>query len=312
MSTTLADYTDDDPLAAPRNELAARLSRLAPTDGNHDTAIEQLHVSRATDTTQCKPTVYEPAIFVVAQGRKQALLDGEPYFYDPLHYLVVSVTLPVGGQIIEASAEKPFLGLRLSVDPRDVSALMLETDTRAVAANASIDRGLYSARSTAPLLDAVLRLLRLLDAPQDTAVLAPLAIREIYYRVLVGELGDRLRELATADSRADRVSRAIRILRTRYTESLRIDELAEAACMSASALHHHFKAVTAMSPLQFQKHLRLHEARRLMLALGLEANAAAHRVGYESASQFSREYKRLFGAPPKQEIDRLREAEIAA
>lgn len=311
MSTAFAAATEDSLLAAPRTELAARIARLTPNDGMHATELAPLQLLRASSTTQCTPAVYDPAICVVAQGRKHVMLDGERYVYDALHYLVVSVTLPVVGQVIEASPEKPYLCLRLLVNPQEIGALMLETDTRATS-NAGIDRGLYSARSTAPLLDAVLRLMRLLDTPQDAPVLAPLAIREIYYRVLIGELGHRLRELATADSRADRIHRAIRVLRTRYSEALRIDELADAACMSASALHHHFKAVTAMSPLQYQKQLRLHEARRLMLSLGLEANAAAHRVGYESASQFSREYKRLFGAPPKQEIDRLREAEIAA
>ncbi|WP_051278127.1 AraC family transcriptional regulator [Solimonas flava] len=311
MTTVFADADEADPLAAARTELADRIARLTLSDGMHDTAIAPLQLLRASSTTQCTPSIYDPAICVVAQGRKHALLDGERFVYDPLHYLVVSVTLPVVGQIIEASPDKPYLCLRLSVDPRDIGALMLETDPRA-AAGAGIDRGLYSARTTAPLLDTVLRLMRLLDTPQDAPVLAPLAIREIYYRVLVGELGHRLRELATADSRADRIHRAIRVLRTRFQETLRVDELADAACMSASALHHHFKAVTAMSPLQYQKHLRLHEARRLMLSLGLEANAAAHRVGYESASQFSREYKRLFGAPPKQEIDRLRGNALAA
>ncbi|WP_020648510.1 AraC family transcriptional regulator [Solimonas variicoloris] len=309
-----AAFADAAPLStldARRLELAERIARFAPGDGTHVTVIEQLQLLRASAATQCLPTVYEPAICVVAQGRKQAMLDGERYTYDPLNYLVVSVTLPVVGQIIEATPERPYLCLRLGVDPRDIGALMLETDPRA-AAGAGIDRGLYAARTTEPLLDAVLRLVRLLDAPQDAGVLAPLALREIYYRVLVGELGHRLRELATADSRTGRVARAIRVLRQRYCEALRIEELAEAAHMSSSALHHHFKAVTAMSPLQYQKHLRLHEARRLMLSLGLEANAAAHRVGYESASQFSREYKRLFGAPPKEEVERLRRSEAAA
>lgn len=299
------------PLDSLRIELAERIARFAASDGMHATAIAPLQLLRASAPTHCLPTVYEPAICVVAQGRKQALLDGERYLYDPLHYLVVSVTLPVSGQIIEATPERPYLCLRLDVDPREIGALMIETDPRA-AAGAGIDRGLYSARTTEPLLDAVLRLMRLLESPQDAPVLAPLALREIYYRVLVGELGHRLRELATADSRADRVARAIHVLKQRYAETLRTEDLAEAAHMSTSALHHHFKAVTAMSPLQYQKQLRLHEARRLMLALGLEANAAAHRVGYESPSQFSREYKRLFGAPPRQEIEQLRRSGAAA
>jgi AraC-like DNA-binding protein len=170
----------------------------------------------------------------------------------------------------------------------------------------STDRGLYVARTSPQLLDAVLRLTRLLEQPRDASILAPLVLREIHYRVLTGEVGHRLRELCIVDSQVNRVARAIELLRKRFTESLRIEDLAAAAHMSESSLHHRFKAVTAMSPMQFQKQLRLHEARRLMLTEGLEAAAAAHRVGYESPSQFSREYRRLFGAPPRREIETVR------
>ena len=159
------------------------------------------------------------------------------------------------------------------------------------------------------LLDAVVRLMRLLDSPRDAAVLAPLVMREIHYRVLTGELGRAAaRAVRWRTAACSAVARAIDLLRTRYAEALSIEELADVAHMSASSLHHRFKEVTAMSPVQFQKHLRLHEARRLMLVEGLEAAAAAHRVGYESPSQFSREYRRLFGAPPKREIEALRAA----
>jgi AraC-like DNA-binding protein len=299
------------PLLARQTELAARITALATVDGTHATAIPQLQLSRASGPSPCMAVVYEPAIAIVAQGRKQALLNGERYVYDALHYLVVSVSLPVMGQIIEATPERPYLSLRINVDPREISALILDTDPQP-APGSGVDRGLFLARSSESLLDATLRLMRLLDSPQDVPVLAPLALREILYRVLIGELGHRLRELATSDSRTGRIAQVIRLLRERYREPLRIDQLADAAHMSASALHHHFKAVTAISPLQYQKQLRLHEARRLMLALGIEASDAAHRVGYESPSQFSREYKRLFGAPPRQEIDALRAAQSAA
>jgi AraC-like DNA-binding protein len=169
-------------------------------------------------------------------------------------------------------------------------------------------RPLFIARTSAPLLDAVLRLARLLDAPEEAAVLAPLALREIHFRVLGGDLGERLRRSCEVDGPAQRIARAIELVRARYADALRIDELADAAHMSASALHQRFKAVTALSPLQFQKQLRLQEARRLMLDEGVEAAAAAHRVGYESPSQFSREYRRLFGAPPRREIASARVA----
>jgi AraC-like DNA-binding protein len=189
--------------------------------------------------------------------------------------------------------------VRLNVDMRELASLLLDSSP---AAPPGLSRGLQLARSTPELLDAVARLLRLLRAPADAPVLAPLAIREIFYRVLTGELGPRLRALAVADSQAQRIARAIDLLKRRFAEPLRIDEVADAAHMSASSLHLHFKQVTSMSPLQFQKRLRLHRARQLMLADGLDASTAAHRVGYESPSQFSREYRRLFGAPPRAEI----------
>jgi transcriptional regulator GlxA family with amidase domain len=166
---------------------------------------------------------------------------------------------------------------------------------------------LFVARLDEPLLDAVLRMVRLLDAPDDIAVLAPVVLREIYYRMLRGELGHRLVDLSQGGGGNHRIVRAIEWLKQRYAAPLRIEDLAEAVHMSPSALHHRFKAVTAMSPLQYQKHLRLHEARRLMFANGVECATAGHLVGYESASQFSREYRRLFGAPPRAEIARLRE-----
>ena len=179
-------------------------------------------------------------------------------------------------------------------------ALVLESaGARPAAAPVS---GLQVARTSPELLDAALRLLRLLKTPQDAAVLAPLIQREIFYRVLTGELGARLRELSVTDSHAQRIARAIDLLKHRFTESLRVEDVAQAAAMSPSTFHQHFKQLTAMSPLQYQKQLRLHHARQLMLGQGLDAAVAGHRVGYESPSQFSREYRRLFGAPPRAEV----------
>jgi transcriptional regulator GlxA family with amidase domain len=235
------------------------------------------------------------------------LLNDEVFYYDALNYLVVSVTLPMMGQVVEASVDRPFLGLRLDLDLDAIARLLLELGDRGAAPIAA-DRGLFVARMDEALLDAVLRMVKLLDTPEDIAVLAPAVQREIYYRVLRGELGQRLVDLAESDGGNHRIVRAIEWLKQRYTAPLRIEELAEAMHMSPSALHHRFKAVTAMSPLQYQKHLRLHEARRMMFADGIECATAGHRVGYESPSQFSREYRRLFGAPPRVEIARLREA----
>ena len=305
----LAMLPDEVSTHARRAELIDLVSRFAPDDGVHPTAIAPLQLIRASAPAQSLPTVYEPGLCVVVQGRKQAMLAGEVFRYDPLHCLLISVTLPVLGQIVEASAAEPYLCVRLNLDPREVGALMLEAGAPALpAVAAAAARGLSVSRITAPLLDAVTRLLRLLQTPGDVAVLAPLAVREIQYRVLQGDLGPRLRELAVADSHSQRIARAIDLLKRRFAEPVRIDEVADAVHMSASSLHHHFKLVTALSPLQFQKHLRLHQARRLMLSEGLDATSAGHRVGYESPSQFSREYRRLFGAPPRAEIDQMRSA----
>jgi AraC-like DNA-binding protein len=247
----------------------------------------------------------------VVQGRKRALLNDEVFHYDALNYLVVSVTLPAMGQVLEASPERPYLSLRLNLDLEEIARLVLELGDRGPPP-ATADRGLFVARLDEPLLDAVLRMVKLLDAPDDIGVLAPVVQREIYYRMLRGEIGHRLVDLAQDESGNHRIVRAIEWLKQRYAAPLRIEQLAEAVHMSPSALHHRFKAVTTMSPLQYQKQLRLHEARRLMFANGVECATAGHRVGYESASQFSREYRRLFGAPPRAEIARLREAGVSA
>jgi AraC-like DNA-binding protein len=254
----------------------------------------------------CMPTVYQPCLAIVVQGRKRALLNEEVFHYDALNYLVVSVTLPAMGQVLEASPEHPYLSLRLNLDLEAIARLVLEMGDRGPSP-AAADRGLYVARLDEPLLDAVLRMVKLLDTPEDIDVLAPVVQREIYYRILRGELGSRLVDLAQSEGGNHRIVRAIEWLKQHYAAPLRIEELAGAVHLSPSALHHRFKSVTAMSPLQYQKHLRLHEARRLMFADGIECAAAGHRVGYESASQFSREYRRLFGAPPRSEIARLRD-----
>lgn len=291
---------------AAANELADRIARLTSQDGATATAIPSLFLHRASQPKPCVAVVYEPRLCFVAQGSKRATLAGETYHYDPLHYLVVSMTLPMLGEVVEASPEKPFLGLRFDLDLEQIGALVLETDRQALAVRP--DRGLYAARAGGPLLDAVLRLMRLLDHPDDVPVLAPMALREIYYRVLVDDLGHRLREIATAGSRGNRIARAVSLLHRHYLEPLRIDDLAQQLHMSTSSLHHQFKAATAMSPLQYHKQLRLHEARRLMLMEGCDAAVAAQRVGYESPSQFNREYKRAFGAPPRREVVQVRAA----
>jgi AraC-like DNA-binding protein len=309
--STLRSTGERSPIAERQQELAARVARLAQVDGVHQSAFAPLALIRGSVPTVCTPTVYQPCLAFVVQGRKRALLNDEVFHYDALNYLVVSVTLPGVGQVLEASIERPYLCLRLNLDLEQIARLLLELGEHGVAPVAA-DRGLFVARMDEPLLDAVLRMVKLLDAPQDIAVLAPVVQHEIYYRVLRGELGRRLADLAEGDGASHRVVRAIEWLKQRYAAPLRIEELADAVHMSASALHHRFKAVTAMSPLQYQKHLRLHEARRLIFSEGIECATAGHRVGYESPSQFSREYRRLFGAPPRAEVARLRDMGVPA
>jgi AraC-like DNA-binding protein len=295
---------------AHRSWRQAELIRLvlhhAGSNGLHETAIAPLHLLRASAPALPLPAIYEPSLLVAVQGSKQALLAGQSFRYDPLHCLLVTVTMPIVGQIIEASAERPYLCIRLNLHLPDIAALVLDADASPLQAQARLPRGLQVSRITDALLDAVLRLMHLLSTPHDVPVLAPLVLREIHYRVLSGDLGTHLRQLVAAQSHGQRIARAIDLLKRRYAEPLSIDEVADAAHMSPSSLHQHFKSVTALSPLQFQKQLRLHQARRLMLTEGLDAASAGHRVGYESPSQFSREYRRLFGAPPRAEIAGLR------
>ncbi len=295
-------------LEALRQDALAIALRHAPSDGLHDGRVPGLQLIRASMPAQPLPAVYEPGLVLVLQGRKQATLGADVLHYDPLHCLLVSMTLLPVGQITEASVDQPYLCLRLQSSPTDLAALLLEAGPSAAPTDTEEGptRALNLAPVSAPLLDATVRLLRLLDEPQDVPVLAPLLQRELFYRVLTGPLGPRLRALAQSDSQTRRIARAIELLRQRYDQPLRVDELAAVAHMSASTLHLHFKQLTALSPLQYQKHLRLHHARRLMLAEGMDAARAAVEVGYESPSQFSREYRRLFGSPPRADVTRVR------
>jgi AraC-like DNA-binding protein len=307
---SLQKVYDTTPAGGPHQDLSNRVARLAPFDGMHQSALPSLALTRGSEPTTRLPTILQPCLCIVVQGRKRALLNDEVFTYDALNYLVVSVTLPAMGQVLDATPEHPYLSLRLNLDLQEIARLVLEMGDSGPPATAN--RGLFVARLDEPLLDAVLRMVKLLDTPDDIAVLAPVVQREIYYRVLRGELGHRLVDLAHTEGGNHRIVRAIEWLKQRYAEPLSIEELAGAVHMSPSALHHRFKAVTAMSPLQYQKTLRLHEARRLIFADGIECAAAGHRVGYDSASQFSREYRRLFGAPPRAEVARLRVAGVTA
>ena len=243
---------------------------------------------------------------MVAQGAKRVLLGDDTYVYDAHHYLITSVHLPTVVQVIKASREKPYLGLRLKLDQREILQLMVDSNLPAPRAEQS-SRGMATGEVTLPLLNAFLRLIDLLAEHKDIPILAPIIQREIIYRLLVGDQGARLRQIASAGSQSNQIARAIDWLKGNFTGPLRIDDLATQVNMSTSTFHHHFRTLTAMSPLQFQKLLRLNEARRLMLTERLDATTVAFQVGYESPSQFSREYSRLFGAPPLRDITNLRQ-----
>lgn len=260
-------------------------------------------VSGAQVVSEPKHTVNMPSLYVVAQGSKTATLAGENYVYDPTTYMVTSVHLPVIGKITQASPLLPYLSLQLSISP-DVILDIIQMSSPQW--NGKTGRGILVSQSDSPLLDGLLRLVRLLDTPEDIEFLAPLITREILYRVLKGEQGALIRQFAIAGSYAYNISKVIHLINRDYSKPLVIEELANEANMSPSSLHKHFKKVTAISPLQYQKAIRLQTARRLLLSEGLEAAAAGFLVGYESPSQFSREYSRMFGRSPMNDVKHLR------
>ncbi|MEG6509668.1 AraC family transcriptional regulator [Methyloligella sp. 2.7D] len=293
-------------MSGEQTEFAALIDRYAKRDGVNPTPIPRLALVRSEMATMPLHGVFEAALCIIAQGSKRALLGDQVLTYDENKFLVISVDVPAIGQIIEASPEKPYLCVVLHLDRETLASLLLD-EANGTARPQAPAPALAVSTVTPEFTDAVVRLLKLLAAPEDIPVLAPLAEREILFRLLQGEQGARVREIALADSRLQRINRAIQWIREHYAEPFRIDDLAAMSGMSASALHSHFKAVTTMSPLQYQKELRLREARRLMLIGERDAATASFDVGYSSPSQFSREYRRLFGLPPQRDIERLRE-----
>lgn len=283
--------------------LASAAQRHATAEASVCTEIPELQLSQFSAPTELTALVYEPCICIVMQGAKEVLLAGESYRMAIGEFLLVSVDLPVDARVTEASAVAPYLGLKISIDPKIVAELL--ADGSAVASPSPLERGLAVTSAQPKLLEAVTRLVELLETPQDIRPIAPLVLREITHRVLSGPQGLRLRQIALAGAPASRIARAVRWLKDHFTEPLKIDSLAEQVGLSTSTFHLHFKNVTAMTPLQYQKRLRLQEARSLMIGEKLDAAEAAFRVGYESPSQFSREYRRMFGAPPRQDIEAL-------
>ena len=291
---------------ANRDELTERIAQAIRHDGTME-PLKGLHFNRSSSPSEACHSVSIPAFCVIAQGSKEVLLGNDRYQYDPMHYLLATVELPIVSQILEASNEQPYLSLRLDLDPTLVGSVMVEAGHPSSRSRADV-KAIDVSPLDANLLDAVVRLVRLLGSPAEAHVLAPLIKREIIYRLLTGEQGSRLRHIAVLGGYTHHIARAVERLRKDFNQPLRIESIARELGMSVSGFHHHFKSVTAISPLQFQKQLRLQEARRLMLGENLDATSAAYRVGYDDASHFNREYKRLFGAPPMRDVERLREA----
>lgn len=285
--------------------LQLMLAELTST-GVSESAIPGVRLFRSNAPTAATPTIYEPTLCLLLQGSKQLLLGDELLLYTPLQYLLVPVMLPVSGKILKASSAEPYIGLSINLDLAELTDLVIDLGDK-VPRQPVPARGISVGDADPALLSVFQRILQLLQQPEDIAVLLPLLKRELLYRLLLGPVGSHLREFTLLDSQANRISKVIELLRQRYTQPLRIKDLADTAHMSESALFHSFKAVTSMSPMQFQKQLRLNEARRIMLYEGAEAATASYKVGYESPSQFSREYSRLFGAPPKTDVARFRQ-----
>lgn len=290
-------------------QLAAQMARHIPETGMCQTSVPRLSLFRSDQPTDPLPAVYDASLCLIAQGSKRVALGEHNLIYDAAHYLVVSVDLPLVGHVLDASPARPYLCAKVDLDIAALADLVVAQG--GVGAPTGLPAlGVYP--SDTGLIDAACRLVGLLDTPEDIAMLAPLIEREILYRLLAGPHGPMLRHIAAGDSHLRQVSRAIQTIRGSFDRQLRIRDIADAAGMSESSLHAHFKAMTRMTPIEYQKQLRLQEARRLMLAEGASAGSAGFAVGYDSPSQFSREYRRLFGAPPRRDIARMQGAELTA
>jgi AraC-like DNA-binding protein len=285
-------------------EITAMIARHTSQDGFHATAMERVTLVRSSTVTMPMPNVYRPQLCLVAQGRKEVTLGDRVFRYTSGRYGIVTYDLPAIGHVVEATPEKPYLCLYLDFDPVMLGNLALRVPLSPGAPSSPM--GKTVADASAPLLDAALRLLRLLDDPAALPVLGPLAEQEILYRLLAGPDGARMRHITSSQGRVAEIGRAIAWIGKNFRERFSIERLAAEVGMSPSSLHEHFRAVTAMTPLQFQKQLRLQDARSLMLVQDIDVTTAALRVGYESPTQFSREYRRHFGEPPARDIARLR------
>lgn len=286
----------------------ARISRVTldaiGTQEELETSVPGLTLTKRTSPVPPTSYLYEPSLAMIVQGRKHVVLGQEHYWYDEASFLLTAVNLPTITEVLDASEDAPYLSILLKLDldaARDVIT-QVDLDGPSTASGTAMSVG----PATPPLFDALERLVELVQTPGDIRVLSGLIHREILYRVLTSPAGGRLRQTVTIGTQSNRVARAVSWLRENYVVPLRVEDLAERCGMGVSTLHHHFRQLTAMSPLQFQKHLRLHEARGMLLNGGVDATTVAFRVGYESATQFNREYRRMFGAPPMRDVKSLR------
>ena len=288
-----------------QDEFTKLIERHIDGDGKHETEIPSLFFTRFSEVTGPHYGVQSPSLCIIAQGVKEIILAHENFIYGPSEYLLTSVNLPITGQVIEATPEAPYLAIKLEFTPSEILAVLHASQLK-INRKEKAKRGMSVTQMEGPLLDAVIRLARLLDQPNDIPALAPLIKQEILYRLLQGQHGATLKHMALAESSTYQISDSIKYILKNFHQPFRIEDLAEIANLSVSSFHRQFKEVTGMSPVQFQKQLRLQEARRLLVTEATEATDIAFRIGYESPSQFSREYSRMFGFPPKEDLKRIR------
>jgi AraC-like DNA-binding protein len=295
---------EQDALRSGLRELARLAEGACAGDGQHR-PMDSVWVMRTSEPNEPVHMLYTPVLCVIAQGSKQVFLGDDRFVYDPGRFLLNSVTLPASGQVLVASPERPCLSMVVELDAALIASVIVEAGLPPVRSAAPL-RALASSPMDGALLESIVRLARLFESPQDAPFLAPLAMREIIYRLLQGDQAARLHQIASHGGQAHRVMRAVDWLRQNFDKPLSMEKLARDSGMSLSALHHHFKDVTAMSPLQFQKQMRLQEAKRLMISQGMDAAGAGVRVGYDDPSYFSRDFRRFFGDPPRRHIERMR------
>lgn len=295
----------DEPPADPRARLARRILRSLPDAGDVDDGVPGLSFHRRDAFCPPVSVLYEPSLSLVVQGRKRVVLGTETFEYGAGRFMLTSVDLPTIAQVLDGNEVQPFLSIMLRLDLTVVREMAAEVDLHGIPVDPA-GPGMTVGTVTAPLLDAIARLAELGDRPRDIPVLGRLVLKEILYHLLLGPSGVHLRQIAVLGSQSSRVASVIAWLREHHAETVRVEDLAEMAAMGVSTLHRHFQAMTRLSPLQYQKQIRLHEARRLLLTEAIDASTAAYRVGYESATQFNREYRRLFGDPPMRDVSRLR------